>query len=42
MEKRVFYQPSTGWLTIHISPYHAWQGHISDVPDMYLGYIMEF
>ena len=32
MESRVMYQPSTGWITIHLSHYHAWQGHISDVP----------
>ena len=41
MEKRVLYQSTTVWITIHISPYYAWQGHISDVPDMYLGYIFE-
>lgn len=42
MAHKVLYQPTTGWLTIHLSPYHAWQGHISDVPDLFLGYIMEF
>ena len=41
MEKRVFYQPSTGWITIHITPYWAWQGHISEVPDRFLRYIFE-
>jgi len=41
MERKVFCQPSTGWITIHISPYHSWQGHISDVPDSFLGYIFE-
>ena len=25
MENRVFYQPSTGWITIHILDYHTWQ-----------------
>ena len=41
MEKRVLYQSTTGWITIHISPYHAWQGHISEVPNKFLGYIFE-
>ena len=41
MESHVMYQPSTGWITIHISAYHAWQGHISNVPDRFLGYIFE-
>ena len=25
MKSRVFYQPATGWITIHLSPYHTWQ-----------------
>ena len=41
MESKIFYQPYTGWVTIHISPYHTWQGYISDVPDVFLGYIFE-
>lgn len=41
MESKVFYQPSTGWITIHISPYHAWQGYISDVPVEFIGFIFE-
>ena len=41
MESHVMYQPSTGWITLHISAYHAWQGHISDVPYRFLGYIFE-
>ena len=41
MKSRVLYQQSTGWITIHISGYHTWQGHISDVPDRFLGYIFE-
>ena len=41
MESRVMYQPSTGWITIHMSAYHAWQGHISDVPYRFLGYIFD-
>ena len=42
MESRVMYQPSTGWITIHISAYHTWQGHISDVPYRFLGLICSF
>ena len=41
MENRVLYQPSTRWITIHVSDYHTWQGHISNVPDRFLGYIFE-
>ena len=41
MGRKVIYQQATGWVTIHLSPYHAWQGHISDVPDVPLKYIME-
>ena len=41
MERKLLYQPSTGWITIHVSDYHAWQGHISGVPDRFLGYIFE-
>ena len=40
-QSKVLYQPSTGWITIHISAYHTWQGHISDVPYRFLGYIFE-
>ena len=40
-QSKVLYQPSTGWITIHISDYHTWQGHISNVPDRFLGYIFE-
>ena len=39
MKSRVLYQQSTGWITIHISDYHTWQGHISDVPHRFLGYV---
>ena len=41
MKSGVLYQRSTGWITIHISAYHTWQGHISDVPYRFLGYIFE-
>ena len=41
MKSRVLYQSTTVWITIHISNYHAWQGHISDVPYRFLGYIFE-
>ena len=41
MEKRVLYQSTTVWITIHLSNYHTWQGHISDVPYRFLGYIFE-
>lgn len=41
MAHKVLYQSATGWITIHLSPYHAWQGHISDVPDKFLKYIFE-
>ena len=41
MKSRVFYQTATGWITIHLSPYHTWQGYISDVPYKFLGYIFE-
>jgi hypothetical protein len=41
MERKVLYQQATGWITIHVSDYHAWQGHISGVPDRFLGYIFE-
>lgn len=41
MERKVFYQPSTGWITIHLSDYHTWQGYIYDVPFKFLGYIFE-
>ena len=40
-QSKVLYQPSTGRITIHIPAYHAWQCHISDVPDRFLGYIFE-
>lgn len=40
MESCVMYQPSTGWITIHISAYHAWQGHISNIPDVLLKYVI--
>ena len=40
-QSKVLYQPSTGWITIHMSAYHAWQGHISNVPYRFLGYIFE-
>ena len=38
---KVLYRQDTGWITIHLSPYHAWQGHIADVLDRFLGYIFE-
>ena len=41
MAHKVIYQTATGWITIHITPYWAWQGHISDVPDKFLKYVFE-
>ena len=41
MGRKVIYQQATRWITIHLSPYHTWQGHISDVPYKFLGYIFE-
>lgn len=41
MGSQVLYQSATGWVTIHISPYHTWQGYISDIPNVFLGYIFE-
>ena len=41
LQSKVIYQTATGWITIHISDYHTWQGHISDVPDRFLGYILK-
>ena len=40
MHSKVIYQQDTGWVTIHLSPYHAWQGHISNIPDVLLKYVI--
>lgn len=41
MARKALYQSTTGWITIHLSDYHAWQGHISEVPVELLGYIFD-
>ena len=40
MERKVIYQQATGWITIHVSAYHAWQGRISNIPDVLLKYVI--
>lgn len=35
MTVQVLYTESTGYVTICVTPYIAWQGHISEVPKEY-------
>ena len=39
MTVTVSYRPYHGWITIMVTPYITWQGHISDVPEKYEQYL---